>query len=204
LQAGKGLCHKILKKDDGMIKKITCTICTEKISIAVLFDHFVAQHNWTLIESQSIHPGGIVIVGPQQEMICPNCYIVVRNITRLQKHLNGRCPDLPSLRSNPQDQTVSDDKLTMDAVTVICPCCNSLLSKKNLQKHIENKCKKYRTLKDLAGANYTSTLIRLYLDENQGPDSMGKFGVPQDKYRNGTFGLHSMEYDGWSKECKKQ
>lgn len=41
--------------------------------------------------------------------------------------------------------------------------------------------------------------IRAYLERNPVPDDMGPMGVPQSKYRRGTYGLHSMEYDTWSR-----
>jgi hypothetical protein len=40
-------------------------------------------------------------------------------------------------------------------------------------------------------------IIRNYLKRNPAPDTVGPMGVPQSKYRYGTFGLNSMEYDVW-------
>lgn len=42
-------------------------------------------------------------------------------------------------------------------------------------------------------------IIKRYLAANPAPDSMGKFGVPQSKYRYGTYGLGSMEYNPWAR-----
>ncbi len=51
----------------------------------------------------------------------------------------------------------------------------------------------------LVESESTQDKIRAYLASNPAPSIVGKFGVPQSKYRNGTFGLHSMEYNGWSR-----
>ncbi|WP_206478158.1 hypothetical protein [Halomonas sp. KRD171] len=42
-------------------------------------------------------------------------------------------------------------------------------------------------------------LIKQYLSRNPLPDSVGPMGLPQSKYRYGTYGLGSMEYDAWSR-----
>lgn len=41
--------------------------------------------------------------------------------------------------------------------------------------------------------------IKEYLSKNPVPDSIGPLGVPQSKYRYGTYGINSMEYDAWSR-----
>lgn len=46
--------------------------------------------------------------------------------------------------------------------------------------------------------NKKNKVIKKYLDKNPHED-MGKFGVPQDKYRHGFYGSNSMEYDVWGK-----
>lgn len=43
-----------------------------------------------------------------------------------------------------------------------------------------------------------------YLERNPVESGMGKFGVPQDKYRWGFYGAHSMEYDVWRKGDKEK
>ena len=44
--------------------------------------------------------------------------------------------------------------------------------------------------------------IKDYLDKNTIKDDLGKFGLPQDKYRWGFYGSGSMEYDTWRKSNK--
>ncbi|MCG7879351.1 MAG: hypothetical protein N0C90_23905 [Candidatus Thiodiazotropha endolucinida] len=46
--------------------------------------------------------------------------------------------------------------------------------------------------------------ISEYLKKNPSKDEMGKFGVPQDKYRWGFYGSKSMEYDVWGKGDKEK
>lgn len=41
-----------------------------------------------------------------------------------------------------------------------------------------------------------------YLKKHPIKDGIGKFGVPQDKYRWGFYGSSSMEYDIWRKGDK--
>jgi ribosomal protein L32 len=58
-------------------------------------------------------------------------------------------------------------------------------------------------------ANDANTLcsdkqIAEFLKRNPLPDQMGKFGVPQDKYRYGFYGSKSMEYDSWRQEYKEK
>ncbi|WP_104040639.1 hypothetical protein [Vibrio hyugaensis] len=45
----------------------------------------------------------------------------------------------------------------------------------------------------------TDADIANYLEANPVEERVEKFGKPQSKYRNGTYGLHGMEYDRWSK-----
>lgn len=42
-------------------------------------------------------------------------------------------------------------------------------------------------------------IIKKYLEKNPLPDFTGSLGLPQSKYRYGTFGLNSMEFDIWRK-----
>ncbi len=43
----------------------------------------------------------------------------------------------------------------------------------------------------------TQREIKAYLARNPLPDPIGPMGVPQSKYRYGTYGLGSMEFDSW-------
>lgn len=45
--------------------------------------------------------------------------------------------------------------------------------------------------------------IANYLKKNPPASQIGKFGVPQDKYRWGFYGHRTMEYDLWRKGDKK-
>lgn len=45
----------------------------------------------------------------------------------------------------------------------------------------------------------TQCSIKKYLSQNPLPDKVGPLGLPQSKYRHGTYGIGSMEYDAWSR-----
>ncbi|WP_159820280.1 hypothetical protein [Colwellia sp. 20A7] len=98
---------------------------------------------------------------------------------------------------------------------VLCPRCHCEIKEKNLKKHISrvhiNKSKKSKAIaKDIAerkelrtdNSFYSDKDIAMYLAENPVVSQTGIFGVPQDKYRWGSFGVSSMEYDSWSKNDK--
>ena len=46
--------------------------------------------------------------------------------------------------------------------------------------------------------------IYQYLQRNPYKEELGKYGVPQDKYRYGAYGSNSMEYDAWGKGENKK
>lgn len=48
----------------------------------------------------------------------------------------------------------------------------------------------------------TDEQIRKYLEQHPETEEIGKFGVPQDKYRWGFYGHKTMEYDQWGKPPK--
>ena len=48
----------------------------------------------------------------------------------------------------------------------------------------------------------TDEQIRKYLEQHPVTEEIGKFGVPQDKYRWGFYGHATMEYDQWGKPRK--
>lgn len=47
-------------------------------------------------------------------------------------------------------------------------------------------------------------VIHLYMTDNPEPDTLGRFGVPQAKIRNGTYGLRSMVFDDWRVHVKRR
>lgn len=57
--------------------------------------------------------------------------------------------------------------------------------------------------KKLVGIDKTQDLIKNYLMNNPLPERFGPLGMPQSKYRYGTYGIKSMEYDAWSRWKKK-
>ena len=54
--------------------------------------------------------------------------------------------------------------------------------------------------KTLAGSIVQNKQILEYLKKNPSANGIGKFGVPQDKYRSNFFGSKTMEYDIWRKD----
>jgi len=108
-----------------------------------------------------------------------------------------------------------------------CPKCKSKIVRKNLKKHLmkvhgineENSIKSNRPpvvnqskaemareiLLALKETNMTKNKeIYQYLQRNPYKEELGKYGVPQDKYRYGAYGSNSMEYDAWGKGEKKK
>ena len=54
--------------------------------------------------------------------------------------------------------------------------------------------------KTLSGSIVQNKQILEYLKKNPSDNGIGKFGVPQDKYRSNFFGSKTMEYDIWRKD----
>lgn len=54
--------------------------------------------------------------------------------------------------------------------------------------------------KTLTSSIVQNKQILEYLKKNPSENGIGKFGVPQDKYRSNFFGSKTMEYDIWRKE----
>lgn len=117
-----------------------------------------------------------------------------------------------------------DDRPKANSEVVKCPKCSSRMKKKNLKKHIRRvHDRKTRVVKNQSSksipAERKSTVkeaieikkaldetnlvsdkaIAQYLAKNPSNEKMGKFGVPQDKYRYGFYGSKTMDYDVWSK-----
>lgn len=138
--------------------------------------------------------------------ICPVCNCKLR-ASRYTKHM--------------------DAQHAPEAEKVNCHLCNTKLIRKNLKMHLRNvhgirQSKGYKPTsfkvenqtsseraREILEAKKDSELsknkeIASYLRRNPEKEMLGKFGVPQDKYRYGFYGSHSMEYDTWSKgESKK-
>jgi hypothetical protein len=108
---------------------------------------------------------------------------------------------------------------------IVCDKCKSRVQRINIKKHylkahgIEVKILTYEHFrpkseslrekaKEMNQARkndnfYTNKAIAQYVAKNPNKDEIGKFGVPQDKYRHGSYGVYSMEYDGWRNERRK-
>lgn len=131
-----------------------------------------------------------------------------------------QCPDCKcKLRINHFDKHMmrQHQKLIYDKNQLIkCPECSNRVKTKNLKKHInrihgEKKINSKLTVKDAAELKkiltddsfYKDKEIALYLAKNPIKEQLGKFGVPQDKYRWGNFGASTMEYDSWSRNNKE-
>lgn len=60
--------------------------------------------------------------------------------------------------------------------------------------------RKMRRIRENVEAHFTRDKeVSEYLKSHPLKDGMGKFGVPQDKYRWGFYGSRSMEYDTWGR-----
>ncbi len=68
---------------------------------------------------------------------------------------------------------------------------------------LENRNAMIDSVRETGGHTLVSDpQIRSYLERNPVREEMGKFGVPQDKYRWGFYGHGTMEYDSWGKPKK--
>lgn len=130
-------------------------------------------------------------------------------------------------KKNNKDKSNLDKEVNGDEI-VICPRCDCQVKKKNLKKHTQRIHKTKRRAGRKKGGRYippprenltaaealelrkaiedqnlcSDREIAEYLKKNPLKDEMGKFGVPQDKYRWGFYGSKSMEYDAWGKGDK--
>ena len=94
----------------------------------------------------------------------------------------------------------------------ICPVCHQLIYDRNWKKHERRSsackemiaervaCKKQIEERKKLGESRLGSLVNNkqiyeYLRKNPVNNEMGKFGVPQDKYRYGFYGSSTMEYD---------
>lgn len=159
---------------------------------------------------------------------CPECGCTLRK-GRYRKHLlkvHGH--DIKRTSPMQQRVDKNTDKEESKQLAK-CPTCTELVLKKNLKKHIRKAHKKKiarnrknkkrvfsppnfpkankpsaedaKKLREAIndGDLITDETIKRYVEDNPSKDEMGKFGVPQDKYRWGFYGSRSMEYDSWSK-----
>jgi uncharacterized C2H2 Zn-finger protein len=148
---------------------------------------------------------------------CPVCGCTLRE-SNYTKHLNSQ-------HSESAEQ--EGEQL------VRCTLCSREVKKKNLKKHMRRihegvKSRPYseherfhidryyndskmtsdearKQLDALKDNNLVSDkVISAYLRAHPNPEVMGKFGVPQDKYRWGFYGSRTMEYDSWGRIHKQK
>lgn len=152
---------------------------------------------------------------------CPYCKTTVSN-KKLNRHIRIKC----SLAMEAQkEEVIKKNKIEegkkINRVVIygdtnknkeknkssFCPHCKSRMKQAKIKNHIINNCVvvKEKEAKKKSNARMIhlhneSKEIKSYLQRNPAPDSLGKFGLPQAKIRHGTYGIHSMEYDPWSKD----
>jgi uncharacterized C2H2 Zn-finger protein len=132
-----------------------------------------------------------------------------------------QCPDCEcKLKINNFDKhmELQHQKLICDGNQFVkCPECDKNVKSKNIKKHLnrihggkaintELTVKDIRELKKIRTADsfYQNKEVAAYLSKNPKKEHIGKFGVPQDKYRWGYFGSSTMEYDSWSRNSNKK
>jgi len=133
-----------------------------------------------------------------------------------------------------QTQKEKDKKKVEEEKIVRCKLCGCEVKKKNLKKHVrriheEAKSQSWATRKQsFRVRNYDNNMkmtsgearkqrealednklgsdeaIADYLRKHPKEEEMGKFGVPQDKYRWGFYGSRTMEYDSWGRSHKEK
>lgn len=155
----------------------------------------------------------IICIDGREYKICPccGCRLKLNNFNRhiLQQHeymLTDSCVT-----------QFLNDPVSGGNFFTTCPRCNRDVKQRNLNKHIRRciqitppphrkKPTRETAAEWLKARNELNLVnnkeISEYLRKNPSKDGIGKFGVPQDKYRWGFYGHTSMEYDNWRKVAK--
>ena len=175
-----------------------------------------------------VRPQGVQMPEVEYKM-CPVCDCKLR-ASRYRKHMDAQhSPEAERRKADLKtaQQESARVKKEFNKQKIDCPKCNSKVIRKNLNKHLLKihgikavnnfKSKRFSVVNQskaeiaheiLEALKETNMIknkeISRYLQRNPDKEELGKYGVPQDKYRYGFYGSHSMEYDAWGKGEKKK
>lgn len=111
---------------------------------------------------------------PKGFIVCHYCQVVVKK-NRLGRHMAAHLDERHTIKAPEKSAKTQQRKLTAAEA-------------KELKTALRDNS--INTDKEIAD----------YLKNNPVKDSSGKLGTPQDKYRWGTYGRYSIEYDAWRKD----
>ncbi|EIS1752970.1 hypothetical protein LZC58_000012 [Escherichia coli] len=180
------------------MKSIQCGICGKPVEQNVLYQHLVNNHRWKEIVSPVVaasKPAPQNLPQPKQTR-CPDCNVLFESKASYRRHRNS-CQRVNAAYSK---ETVSTS--STPSVARICPYCDALISPKKFDKHVRSKCPKRKTVRQVSKIDSefcTDPAIKKYLEQHPEPSKIGKFGVPQAKFKYSTYGRRGMEYDTWGK-----
>ncbi|OAI09676.1 hypothetical protein A1359_18510 [Methylomonas lenta] len=151
----------------------------------------------------------------KKHLVCPECKATIR-ADRYEKHITNQHSPEANLKREAEKKLAEEEKqrITLEGkMMVVCEICGISISKRRLSRHKERLHRIYNDPKREEAARMRDALeetnvvsdqsIREYLARNPMKEEMGKFGVPQDKYRWGFYGSKTIEFDAWSRENKK-
>ncbi|WP_455425717.1 hypothetical protein [Dryocola sp. LX212] len=175
------------------MKSIQCGICGKPVEQSVLFQHLVSNHRWKeVVTPVSSKPAPLNKPQPKQTC-CSGCNVLFESKAAYRRHRKICQQTVPASKASPPGQAPD---------MRICPHCNASVSPKKFDKHVRSKCPKRKDAHQVnkAGSEfYTDPAIEKYLALHPEPPKIGKFGVPQAKFKYSTYGRSGMEYDTWSK-----
>ncbi|EGG4117530.1 hypothetical protein SI35_06140 [Salmonella enterica] len=184
------------------MKSLRCSLCGKIIEQSILFKHLANIHQWeeilkpTPTLSKSEISSTIQNKHLPKQTRCTKCNVLFDSKAAYKKH-NKTC----RLAANNTSivKTISGSNT---GSLRVCPYCNVLVSPKKFETHIRSKCPKQQMAQQSSKIDdkfYTDPAIEKYLAQHPEPPQMGKFGIPQAKFKYDTFGRRGMEYDTWSK-----
>jgi hypothetical protein len=176
------------------MKSIQCGVCGKPVEQSKLLQHLVINHRWKEI----VTPAPASTKPPPQnkplpkQTRCPGCNVLFESKAAYKRHHKTCQLTVPTSKTTPDNlQGMS-----------ICPYCDVSISPKKFEKHIRSKCPKRKGARQVSRAGnefYTDPEIEKYLALHPEPPKIGKFGVPQAKFKYNTYGRSGMEFDTWGK-----
>lgn len=143
-----------------------------------------------------------------------------------RKHSNARFETKVSAKVVIATAKAEEQAKLCNKKYIICPICQQFIYEENRNRHEQRSanckqmitqlnaqnerkvaCKKQIDERKTLGESRLGTLVQNtdineFLIKNPCDNGMGKFGVPQEKYRHGFYGNKTMEYDIWRKGDK--
>lgn len=175
------------------MKSIQCGICGKSVEQNMLFQHLVSNHHWKEIVTAAPLPTAPPQIKPLPKPTrCPRCNVLFESKAAYRRH-HKTCQLAVPVSNNIHKNTKG---------MKICPYCGVSISLKKFERHIRSKCPKHKGTAQISKNGnkfYTDPDIEKYLALHPEPPKIGKFGIPQAKFKYNTYGRSGMEYDTWSK-----